>query len=68
MTEKYLICMQHRNALGRVVQKVNPVLFDTIEDAEAIMPEVARVERGMTWIVSVPIPLFNPPLKVVKAD
>lgn len=68
MAEKYLICMQHRNALGRVVQKVNPVLFDTQEDAEAVVPEVARTERAMVWIVAVPIPLFNPPLKVVKPN
>lgn len=65
MKEKYLICMQHRNALGRVVQRVNPVLFDTIDDAEKVMPEVATAERAMCWIVSVPIPVFIPPLKVV---
>lgn len=68
MNDKYLICMQHRNALGRVVQKVNPVLFDKLEDAEAVMPEVARVERAMAWIVAVPVPVFNPPLKVVKPN
>lgn len=64
--EKYLVCLQYRNALGKVVQYIHPVPFDVQTAAELAMPELCEKHRAMGWIVAIPVPEFRPPFKLVK--
>lgn len=63
---KYIIMLQYRSLVNReIVQRVHPPVFDTVAEAEEVLPTVCGLHKAMGWLVELEIPAFVPPLKSV---
>lgn len=63
----YIVMLQYKNALGRIVQKCHPEVFETEQVAREQMGHMVIENKGASfWIVEVPIIPWQPRLTAVQ--